>query len=163
MAVDPSIPLPHHLISALSLSFIHLLSSSLLIFYISASPAPVAHYPTASYRPRLPLPIMLDVDGLEDDLVSRAIVRVAKQTRNLVPWTALPFATASVAVADVLQNLTSHTVHDVYFPFVRFSVLHAARVAIAWAAMTRGRKPVGLFADLFGFLVIACERGAGHL
>ncbi|CAK9783117.1 hypothetical protein CC85DRAFT_284132 [Cutaneotrichosporon oleaginosum] len=101
---------------------------------------------------------MPDIDG-KDDLVSRAILRVAEQTRFLVPWTALPFASASLAVAGLLQNLTSQTVHDVYFPFVRFSVLHAVRVGIAWAAMTRGRKPVSVSADLFGFLVIAWGGG----
>ncbi|BEI81087.1 hypothetical protein CcaverHIS002_0202470 [Cutaneotrichosporon cavernicola] len=98
-------------------------------------------------------------DDVDDDLVSRAILRIAQQTRYLAPWTALPLASASIAVADMLQNLTGHTVHDVYFPFVRFSVLHAMRVSLAWAAMTRGRKSVGLFADLFGFLVIAWGGG----
>lgn len=99
-----------------------------------------------------------DHSGHDHDFVSRLILRVAQQTRYLAPWTALPFASASLRVAELLSHLTSEQVHRVYFPFVRFSVLHAVRVAIAWAAMTRGRRgQVGVLADLFGFLVIACE------
>ncbi|GMK56498.1 hypothetical protein CspeluHIS016_0303380 [Cutaneotrichosporon spelunceum] len=86
------------------------------------------------------------------DLASRLILHIAKATRFVAPWTSLPLATASIAVEDLIENLTGRTVHSAYFPFVRFSVLHAARVTIAWVAMTNGRKQVGLFADLFGFL-----------
>lgn len=103
-----------------------------------------------------PLLATMTTDDL--DFASRLILRVAQQTRYLVPWTALPFAAASLRIAELLHHLTSQTVHDVYFPFVRFSVLHAVRVSIAWAAMTRGRRgQVSVLADLFGFLVIACE------
>lgn len=64
------------------------------------------------------------------------------------------------SLVTLLDHLTSTPVHATYAPYLRFPVLHAVRVSIAWAAMTssggRDLRRVGLLQDLFGYLVMAC-------
>jgi hypothetical protein len=93
--------------------------------------------------------------------VDKLIERIAEATSKLAPLSQLsagmPLAPVQ-PLQSLIQHLQSTNVHDVYFPFVRFAALHAARVATAWAAMThtRGGNP-GVLQDLFGFLTVSCE------
>lgn len=93
--------------------------------------------------------------------VDKLIERIAEATSQLAPLSQLsagmPLAPVQ-PLQSLIQHLQSTNVHDVYFPFVRFAALHAARVATAWAAMThtRGGNP-GVLQDLFGFLTVSCE------
>jgi len=58
--------------------------------------------------------------------------------------------------SGLIHHLTTTPVHA-YFPYARFPVLHAVRVAVVWAGLTRGRmRKVGYLGDLFGYLVMAC-------
>lgn len=64
-------------------------------------------------------------------------------------------------IISVLEHLSTRTVHETYAPFLRLPFLHAIRVSMVWASLTRssgrdGRK-VGVLQDLFGYLVMACE------
>ncbi|TXT08656.1 hypothetical protein VHUM_02784 [Vanrija humicola] len=70
---------------------------------------------------------------------------------------------APLAAVPTVQTLVRHlqttNVHP-YVPFARFGALHALRVGLAWAQMTRGRDGrVGVLADLLGFLVVAWGGG----
>jgi hypothetical protein len=59
--------------------------------------------------------------------------------------------------SQLLSHLTTTRVHDTYFPYARFATLHAIRVSIIWASLTRGRTgSVSYLYDLFGYLVLAC-------
>jgi hypothetical protein len=60
--------------------------------------------------------------------------------------------------SSLVHHLTTTPVHDTYFPYARFTTLHAIRVSIVWASLTRSRRgKVGYLQDLFGYLVIACK------
>lgn len=73
-------------------------------------------------------------------------------------------------VTDTAGYLSSGPVHPVYFPVGRLAALHAFKVALVWASLTRGknRKQVGVLGDLFGYLCLACkcahlsDRGRTH-
>ena len=74
------------------------------------------------------------------------------------------------SITSLVDHLTTTTVHP-WFPYGKFAVLHAVRVSVVWASLTRGRKTrrgdigregrdagkVGVLGDLFGYLVMCCE------
>jgi hypothetical protein len=81
---------------------------------------------------------------------------IANTTTTLSPIN-LPLAPVT-PLSQLLHHVTTTHVHPVYYPFLRFGAIHAARVTLVWAALTRGRKrTVPFFQDLFGYLVVACE------
>lgn len=82
--------------------------------------------------------------------------RIAAATLPLETSLEAPLA-AVPAVQALVRHLQTTPVHPVYVPFARFGALHALRVGLAWAQMTKGRGEVGVLADLLGFLVVACE------
>lgn len=65
------------------------------------------------------------------------------------------------SIVALLEHLTTQVVHETYVPFLRLPVLHAVRVTVAWASLTRGRRGrergVGVLQDMFGYLVLACK------
>lgn len=61
------------------------------------------------------------------------------------------------AVSAFLDNITTTPLHTTLFPYLRFPVMHAARVTLVWAGMTKARKDVPVLQDLFGYLVLACK------
>ena len=88
---------------------------------------------------------------------------IANQTSTLSPITLpplsliLPLAPIS-PIARLIQHVTTTPVHSTYYPYLRFGAIHAARVSIIWAGMTKGRKEkVGLVRDMIGYLTLACE------
>ena len=62
-------------------------------------------------------------------------------------------------IASFVRHITSTPVHETYYPFLRFGAIHASRVALVWAGLTKneGTRDVGRLQDLFGFLTAACE------
>jgi hypothetical protein len=88
------------------------------------------------------------------------IRRAADQLSGLTPTTlplSLPIAPIT-PIAQLIAHLTSNPVHQTYFPYLRFGVLHAIRVTTVWAGLTKSRQGrVGVLHDLFGYLTMACE------
>ncbi|ODN82246.1 hypothetical protein L202_02531 [Cryptococcus amylolentus CBS 6039] len=83
---------------------------------------------------------------------------VTEQASRLAPLTLIaPSPSASILqLSDFVHHLTTTPIHPVYFPYLRFGAIHAARVTTVWAAQTKGRKGrVGTLQDLFGYLVMA--------
>lgn len=78
---------------------------------------------------------------------------------------ASPYMSLPLAPVQPLSTLVSHLVTAPVFPglpIARFGALHAARVAIVWAGMTKAKraarsKKVGLMGDLFGYLTMCCK------
>ncbi|WVF69961.1 hypothetical protein IAT40_004746 [Kwoniella sp. CBS 6097] len=61
-------------------------------------------------------------------------------------------------VSKFVHHVTTTPIHPVYLPYLRFGVIHAARVTTVWAALTKARKnnkKVGVLQDLFGYLTMA--------
>jgi hypothetical protein len=91
------------------------------------------------------------------------LARISEAAGKLAPIPALEALSRARPLAPVLplehllHHLTTAKVHDTYFPFIRFGCMHAARVAAAWAILTRSRARVGVLQDLVGFLTVACE------
>lgn len=86
------------------------------------------------------------------------IERIANASANLAPWTELPVGGTPVEpIRSLLQHLTTSNVHDVYCPYIRFGAMQAARAAIGWATLTRGRESVSAVQDMFGYFVVSCE------
>ncbi|WOO83740.1 uncharacterized protein LOC62_05G007260 [Vanrija pseudolonga] len=83
--------------------------------------------------------------------------RIASATLPLEASLEAPLA-AVPAVQALVRHLQTTNVHP-YVPFARFGALHALRVGLAWAQMTKGRGEVGVLADLLGFLVVAWGGG----
>lgn len=80
---------------------------------------------------------------------------IANTTSTLAPLT-LPLAPV-LPLTKFLDHVTSSPVHSTYYPFLRFGAIHASRLTLVWAGMTKGRKKdVPIFQDLFGYLVLAC-------
>jgi hypothetical protein len=86
--------------------------------------------------------VAIDAHQLDFDLVILFIM-------SLLPTAAL------VQTTSLINHLTTTPVHA-YFPYARFPVLHAVRVAVVWATLTRGKRGRGYLQDLFGYLVMAC-------
>ncbi|KAK1921531.1 hypothetical protein DB88DRAFT_67105 [Papiliotrema laurentii] len=83
---------------------------------------------------------------------------IANTTTTLSPIN-LPLAPVT-PLSQLLHHVTTTHVHPVYYPFLRFGAIHAARVTLVWAALTRGRKrTVPFFQDLFGYLVMCWGGG----
>ena len=61
-------------------------------------------------------------------------------------------------IVSFVRHITSTPVHETYYPFLRFGAIHASRVALVWAGLTKGgdRRNVGSLQDLFGYLTAAC-------
>jgi len=59
-------------------------------------------------------------------------------------------------VSDLIEHVNITPLHSTLFPYMRFPVIHAARVTLVWAGVTKGRKKVPLLQDMFGYLVLAC-------
>ncbi len=94
-------------------------------------------------------------------IITNQISRLANQTSLLTPLTLpnnLPLAPIN-PLSSLLEHLTSTPVHEVYFPFIRFGVIHAVRSTTIWASLVKGkeRRGVGRLGDLFGYLVLACS------
>ncbi|WVO16502.1 hypothetical protein L204_104179 [Cryptococcus depauperatus] len=65
-----------------------------------------------------------------------------------------------IQLSAFIHHLATTPIHPVYFPYLRLSAIHAARVTIVWAGVTRGRKQkVGRLQDLAGYLVMAWGGG----
>jgi hypothetical protein len=80
---------------------------------------------------------------------------IANTTSTLAPIN-LPLAPV-VPLSHFIDHITSTPVHPTYFPFLRFGAVHATRLTLVWAGMTKSRKkPVTVLQDLFGYLVLAC-------
>lgn len=81
---------------------------------------------------------------------------IANTTALLAPLT-LPLASIA-PLSDLIDHVTTTQVHPTYFPFLRFGAIHAARVSLVWAGMTKNRKTkVPVLQDLFGYLVLCCR------
>lgn len=69
-----------------------------------------------------------------------------------------------------ISSLVASPVHPALFPLPRFAVLHAVRVALVWATLTKNTRrhkqhAGGRMQDLFGYLVMGCKRvppGGSH-
>lgn len=92
-------------------------------------------------------------------LIEQLTGYISNQTSPLSPITLPPLPVASIQpLSWLIEHLTSTPVHPTYYPFARFGVIHAARVATVWADSTKGkdRRKVGVLQDLVGFLVMSC-------
>ena len=59
---------------------------------------------------------------------------------------------------QLIAHLSSTPVHATYYPLLRFGVLHASRLALVWAKLTKGREgKVSYLQDLTGYLCLCCE------
>lgn len=90
---------------------------------------------------------------------SALLERISVRSDVLKPLLVLDAPLAPIhPIKDLLAHLTSTPLHSVYFPFLRFGCLHAARAAFGWAAMTKARKETpGVLQDLLGYLTLSCE------
>lgn len=62
-----------------------------------------------------------------------------------------------------ISSLLASPVHPALFPLPRFAVLHAVRVTLVWATLTKNTRrhkqhAGGRMQDLFGYLVMGCKR-----
>lgn len=81
---------------------------------------------------------------------------ISNTTSTLAPLT-LPLGPVG-PLSRLIDHVTTTPVHSAYYPFLRFGAIHATRLTLVWAGMTKGRKtPVPVLQDLFGYLVLACE------
>jgi hypothetical protein len=76
------------------------------------------------------------------------------------------FGTISMADAlirsgsNLVQSLLEQPLHPVYYPYSQFTVIHATRVALVWASLTKKRssgRNVTFLHDLVGYLTMCCE------
>ncbi|OCF41687.1 hypothetical protein I317_04493 [Kwoniella heveanensis CBS 569] len=84
--------------------------------------------------------------------------KLSNSIAQLAPITLSVPTSPIFQVSRFLHHVTTTPVHPVYVPYLRFGVIHAARVTTVWAGLTKGRKngkKVGLLQDLFGYLTMA--------
>lgn len=85
-------------------------------------------------------------------------------------------------LSRLIAHLSATPVHDLWFPYPQFAVIHAMRVSVVWASLTlkrqqqqqrkrRGQRNsfvrdgdkdeeevgLGVMGDLVGYLVMSCE------
>jgi hypothetical protein len=74
----------------------------------------------------------------------------------------------NISMADALirsgstwvQSLLEQPLHPVYYPYSQFTVIHATRVALVWATLTKKRssgRNVTFLHDLAGYLTMCCK------
>ncbi|WVW78523.1 hypothetical protein I302_100478 [Kwoniella bestiolae CBS 10118] len=81
--------------------------------------------------------------------------QLSSQISSLAPITISVPTTPIFQVSRFIHHVTTTPIHPVYFPYLRFGVIHAARVTTVWAGMRKGKKRGGRLQDLFGYLVLA--------
>ncbi|WVQ98002.1 hypothetical protein IAU59_005122 [Kwoniella sp. CBS 9459] len=84
--------------------------------------------------------------------------RLSDTLSQLAPITLSVPTSPIFQISRFLHHVTTTPVHPVYLPYLRFGVMHAARVTTVWAALVKGRKDqhkVSLLQDLFGYLTMA--------
>ncbi|WWC67893.1 uncharacterized protein I206_101811 [Kwoniella pini CBS 10737] len=88
------------------------------------------------------------------DILSIQISQYAPINLN-VPTTPI------LQISKFIHHVTTTPIHPIYFPYLRFGVLHAIRVTTVWANLTKGKNQngsesgSGRLVDLFGYLVLA--------
>ena len=94
-------------------------------------------------------------------LITSLTERVANQTSTLTSLTLTLPLNPVLPIAALVEHITAKPVHELYFPFLRFGVIHAARVSTVWAGLIRGqdRRGVSVLQDLVGYLTLACTSG----
>ncbi|KAK6903797.1 hypothetical protein I203_107303 [Kwoniella mangroviensis CBS 8507] len=74
---------------------------------------------------------------------------------TLAPITLSVPTTPIFQVSRFIHHVTTTPIHPVYFPYLRFGVIHAVRVTTVWAGLKKGKKRGGRLQDLFGYLALA--------
>ncbi|WRT64822.1 uncharacterized protein IL334_001758 [Kwoniella shivajii] len=87
-------------------------------------------------------------------VIDKVVQTLSDQISSLSPDTFSP-TTPIFQVSKFVHHLTTTPIHPVYFPYLRFHVIHAIRVTTVWAILTKGKKKGGRLQDLFGYLVMA--------
>ncbi|WVR04570.1 hypothetical protein IAU60_001577 [Kwoniella sp. DSM 27419] len=93
-------------------------------------------------------------------MTERLVGGLAEQISKLAPITLLVPTSPIFQLSRFVHHVTSTPVHPVYFPYLRFGVIHAVRVTLVWAVLTKGKTgKKGRLQDLFGYLVMAWGGG----
>ncbi|WWC86973.1 uncharacterized protein L201_001854 [Kwoniella dendrophila CBS 6074] len=80
---------------------------------------------------------------------------ISAQISTLAPITLSVPTTPIFQLSKFIHHITNTPVHPVYFPYLRFGVIHAVRVTTVWAGLTKAKRGGGRLQDLFGYLVLA--------
>ncbi|WWC59310.1 uncharacterized protein I303_101861 [Kwoniella dejecticola CBS 10117] len=92
-------------------------------------------------------------------LIQQLTDTLSTQISQLAPITLDVPTSPVLQVSQFIHHVTTTPIHPVYFPYLRFGVIHAVRVTTVWASLTKGKKRDGdgngRLADLFGYLVLA--------
>ncbi|WVQ69193.1 uncharacterized protein L199_007409 [Kwoniella botswanensis] len=83
------------------------------------------------------------------------IDQLVETVSTLAPITLSVPTTPIFQVSRFIHHVTTTPIHPVYFPYLRFGVIHAVRVTTVWAGLKKGKKRGGRLQDLFGYLALA--------